>query len=60
MPVPELQLIVGILVILGSGISSWAGVKVALAEMRQKQDSHDESLTKLEKRVDRLEEKYFK
>ena len=60
MPVPELQLIVGILVNLGSGISSWAGVKVALAEMRQKQDSHDESLTKLEKRVDRLEEKYFK
>ena len=60
MNIPELQLVVGILVVLGSGVASWVGVKVALAEMRQRQDNHDEDIGKLEKRVDRLEEKYFR
>lgn len=60
MQIPELQLIVGMLVILGSGIASWVGVKVALAEMRQRQDNHDDDIKDIQRRLDRLEEKYFR
>lgn len=56
----ELQVIVGMLVVLGSGLASWIGVKVALAEMRQRQDNHDDQLEKIERRLDRLESKYFR
>lgn len=55
-----LQLLVGMLVILGSGVASWVGVKVALAEMRARQNNHDESIDALDRRVTRLEDKYLR
>lgn len=55
-----LQLLVGMLVILGSGVASWVGVKVALAEMRARQNNHDKQIDDIERRVTRLEEKYFR
>lgn len=66
-----IQLLVGILVILGSGVASWIGVKVALAEIRTRQDNHDEDfkeirqkhnddINELKRRIERLEQLYFK
>lgn len=65
--IPELQLLIGMLVILGSGIASWVGVKVALAELKGEQRSLAkenaqlrEDLDKACSRINRLEDKYFK
>jgi hypothetical protein len=57
---PEIQLVIALITVAGSGISVYVGVKVALAEIRTMQGALERRLGKVEDRLDRLEEKYFK
>jgi hypothetical protein len=56
----EIQLLVSLLTITGSGISVYVGVKVAIAEIRGDITRHEMQINSLQSRVDRLEKPYFK
>lgn len=52
--VPDLTvLVMPTVTVTGSGLAAYVGVKVALAEIKIKLENH-------EKRLDRLEDKYFR
>lgn len=55
----ELNLLISLAGILGAGLSSYVGVRVAMAEMRGDLKRHEGSITDLKSRVDRLEKPYF-
>jgi len=62
----ELQLIIAIVTVLGSGVSVYVGVKVALAEMRGDLKRHDElfelqgqKIDEATSRIVRLENQFF-
>lgn len=57
---PELALVFALITILGSGASVYVGVRVALAEIRTFQKAQEKRLDKVEDRLDRLEERYFR
>lgn len=55
----ELQVAVALTGILGAGLSSYIGVRVALAEIRKDLEAQKERIGQNEKRLDRLEASYF-
>ena len=46
-----------IVTIVGAGVLSWAGVRVALAEIRGDIKRHDQLIAAQDKRLDRLEDR---
>lgn len=56
----ELNLLIALSGIVGAGISSYVGVRVAMAEMRGDLKRHEGAITDLKDRVHRLERPYFK
>jgi hypothetical protein len=55
----ELNLLIALAGIFGSGLSAYVGVRVALAELRGDIRRLDKSVVKLEERASRLEQPYF-
>jgi len=55
----ELNLLISLAGILGAGVSSYVGVRVALAEIRGELKRLDKDVTDLETAVSRLEKPYF-
>ena len=55
----ELNLLISLAGILGAGLSSYVGVKVALAELRGEVKRLNKEIMDLESRADRLEKPYF-
>ena len=60
MNIGELDLLSKLLTIVLAGVSSYVGVKVAIAEIRGDIKRHDEKLSEHDDRLDRLEAGYFK
>ena len=56
----ELNLLISIAGIMGSGISAYVGVRVALAEMRGDVKRLDKDVGMHDQRIARLEEPYFR
>jgi len=55
----ELNLLISLAGILGAGLSSYVGVRVALAELRGEVKRLNKEIMDLESRADRLEKPYF-
>jgi hypothetical protein len=55
----DYQLLVPLITVLGAGLASYVGVKVALAEMRIKIEALEDTQSDLKSRVVRLESGYF-
>lgn len=55
----QLQLLIGVFTIIGAAITGYAGIKVALAEVRKDIVNLNEACEKVERRLDRLESPYF-
>lgn len=55
----EIQVLITFSGIIMSGLSAYVGVKVAIAEQKEKTANNREAIIKLESRMDRLERKYF-
>jgi hypothetical protein len=55
----ELQLLISVLTIAGSGLSVYVGVRVAIAEMRRDIRNHERLLDDHKERIERLESPYF-
>lgn len=55
----QLQLLIGAFTIIGAAITGYIGIKVALAEVRKDIKNNDEEISRLDKRIDRLERPYF-
>jgi hypothetical protein len=56
----ELQLVLALLTVVGSGVSVYIGVRVSLAELRTSQRAQEKRLDKVEDRIDRVEDRMFK
>ena len=54
------QLLIAAIGIIGAGLSAWIGVKVALAQVLTHQQNQKEDIADICKRLDRLENPYFK
>jgi hypothetical protein len=55
----QVQVLISVLTIAGSGLSVYVGVRVAIAEMRRDIRSHDKQLDEVRERIERLEKPYF-
>lgn len=55
----QLQLLIGAFTMIGAAITGYVGIKVALAEVRKDIKNLNEACSKLERRLDRLENPYF-
>lgn len=65
--IPQLNLLISVAGIIGAGIASYVGVRVAITEIRGKLNTHERQFqdgerrsTQIEGRVDRLEGEYFR
>ena len=54
------ELVTPLITILGAGISSYVGVRVAIAEMRVRLDTFEDNQKDLKSRIERMEAGYFK
>lgn len=66
MEAPQINLLISVAGIIGSGLAAYVGVRVAITEIRGKISAHDDRFkdgdrrqTQVEGRVDRLEGDYF-
>lgn len=65
--IPRIQLLISIAGIIGAGVASYAGVRVAITEIRGQLRTHEKQFENIAvemeragRRLDRLEGKYFK
>lgn len=55
----EITVLINMAGIMGAGVSAFVGVKVALAQVQRDVRNLEKSQEKAEKRLDRLEQRYF-
>lgn len=56
----QLNLLITLAGIAGSGVSAYIGVKVALVQIKTRQDNHDKDIEKLDRRLTYVERHLFK
>lgn len=56
----EVDLLISLAGILGAGLSAYVGVRVAMAEVKNDLKHHAGYIAEHAKRLDRLENRYFK
>lgn len=56
----EVNLLIALAGILGAGLSSWVGVRVAMTQIEGRLNSHDGRLIAHDRRLDRLESPFFR
>jgi hypothetical protein len=56
----EIQLLISVVGIVGAGVSSYFGVKMALARIETRQNDHDKDIAKLDDRLTWIEREWLK
>lgn len=56
----EIQLLISVVGIVGAGVSSYYGVKMALTRIETRQNDHDKDIAKLDERLTWIEREWAK